>query len=380
MPVMNVPNQQPDQTLMQLAQFLEQQKIRKQNEGRFQLQTLMELGGSPDPGAIESISKNLGMDPSILTSVMKTKGSFTSGDTDESAIPVTSKYFPSRAERELEVIKPRVKAEAEAQAEAEPVTTGAEIKKREALRPVLKGEKQDALDLEFAAKQKELDMQYEKAIKVSKNITIPEHKQMSFDTLANEKELATQRLANEKDLAKYQRGLQGTPTPKEKAEIEMYGAHSQYYKDMGEYNKTIRGQLGTQNAANKEFVNTLKTHTEFMKNNSSKFYDKGKNGKLTPHEYDPGSQEEKDFITSMDSAGIKYQKSTAPHWIGKNKDVFIPVAPEVPKQVAGTGVEGTMDIKSFTDKNVTLGNGKVLMRNPDGSVTINGKNYQVEED
>ncbi len=367
MAVMNVPNQAPDTSLMQLAQMLEQIKARKMKEGQVQLQTLMELGGTPDPGAIETISKNLGMNPSILNSVMKTRGVFSPTDTDESAIPITEKYFPSRAERELGMIKPKAKAEAEATAEAEPILTSAEVSRGRRLLPLKREEEQQKLDLLFEQEKKK-----------SEKITIPEHRQIALDTLTNEKDLANTKLNIEKQLEQYKRTIQTTPTPKEAAEIEMYNAHSQYYRDMGLYNTTIRGQLQKVNAENKDFINSLKTHNQFMKDNAAKFYDKGKGGKITPHEYDPGSQEETDFLASMDKAGIKYQKSTASHWIGKNKDVFIPVAPEIPQN--STTVEGAMNIKGATKTSVILDNGRTIPRNPDGIVTINGKNYNVEED
>lgn len=352
-------------TILQMMQMVQMRKEQQRKDAVTQLSTLLELGGDPAPGALEKISQNLKIDPSILNSIMK------------------EGHFPSAAERkvtaEVSGIGKKIKAEAEAGAAIEPMTTATELARGRKLLPLKKEEKEQDIELMYGAKKKELDLQFEQDKKISEQIKIPEFKTTHDYLLINQKDLAMAQLENDKTLEQYKRTLLATPTPKETAEIEQMKAHSQYYRDMGEYNKTIRGMLGKANLANKDFINTLKTHTQFMKDNTAKFYDKGKAGKLTPHEYVPGSQEETDFIAAMDAAGVKYQKSTASHWgiFGGDKSIFIPVAPEIPKELIA---EGAIDITSATKTSVTLGTGRIVKRNPDGTVTINGKDYQVEED
>jgi len=362
-------------TIMQIMQMVQMRKQQQRQDATMQLSTIMELGG--DPGAMQKAMEGIGFNP-------QQAASYTQSITDKDIGQIPSRDV-RKMMTEIKGIGKKATAEAEAGAAIEPITTGTELARGRKLLPLKREEKEQDLDLLFGQKKKELDLQFEQDKKISEQIKIPEFKTTHDYLLTNQKDLAMAQLANDKTLEQYKRTLLATPTPKEMAEIEQMKAHSQYYRDMGEYHKTIRGQLSKANLANKDFVNTLKTHTEFMKNNASKFYDKGKFGKLTPHEYVPGSQEALDFEASMDAAGVKYQKSTKPGKLGEagvmgwfgDKVVYIPVAPEIPKELA---VEGTMEIKSATKTSVTLGTGRIVKRNPDGTVTINGKDYNVEED
>ena len=355
-------------SLMQIIKMQQVKKQQRREDASMKLQTIMEMGGTPD--ALQDALQGIGYNPTQASAYAN------------SVIDKETGQILSRDERklmtEIKGISGKTKATAEAQAETEPITTQTEINKTERMLPVLKKVKEQDLDLMFGQKKKELELQFEMDKKKSAEITIPEFKTTHDYLLNNQKSLATQNLEDAKELEKYKRELKTVPTPEEKSKIDEDTARIVYLNGVAEYYRTVKAQMNKANLANKDFVNTLKSHTQFMKDNTSKFYDKGKGGKLTPHEYTPGSQEETDFIASMDAAGIKYQKSTASHWgiMGGNKNIFIPVAPTPPEQ---TAVSGAMDITSVTKASVTLANGKVVKRNADGTVTINGVDYEVEE-
>jgi len=348
-------------TILQIMQMQNMRQKQQREDASLQLSTLLELGGTPAPGAVENIAKNLKIDPSILTSIMK------------------EGKFPSAAERRTAEKVGGVKAGAQAEAEVEPITTGTEIAKRKRMMPVLKEEKQQDLDLLYEQKKKDLNLQFDQEKKISEKIKVPEFKATHDYLLQNEKDLATHKLGIDKQLDKYKRDIQTTPTPKETAEINSLNAHAQYYRDLGEYHRTVRKELASEKSVNTQYTNELKRHTEFMKENSGMFYKKGKFGKLDPVEYGIGSKEETDTKAALDAAGIKYKQAESTHWLTKNKTVFIPIAPELPKG-SFAKTEGGVNIKSYSKKSVTLSSGQVVARNPDGTVTINGQEYEISEE
>jgi hypothetical protein len=388
------------QGILQGIQLGMKKKEQERKEAQFQIQTLMETGGTLDDATMTKLSKAAGMSEGWLKSLsskeltpkLDEQGQPTKVDAGEfdkmfnegGTNMKSTGTFQSASEKAIGAIKPKMMAEAEASSATAPVYRDIKVEDEAAMTPgmakrakLMEKAKTEA-DIETAPQTTKAEAARVKAVKkagVEADIEMaPEvRKKKAADMLDEAKtteeigamyfkpqlarKLEEHRATKGIDF-QFESALKRIPAGETAAHEELTRAHAEYFRKNSEFIAN----------GGKDKTNSSQKYNDVIKMAAAAgLVDTDKKTKMQViKDVKPGSKEEEALKNMFDDAGLEYEEITVPHWYGLGKAGvrIVPIVKAGKSSSSSTSSSSGGTSGAILERKVV--NGKKLVRKADG--------------
>jgi hypothetical protein len=391
---------QIQQGVLQGIQLGMKKKEQERKEAQFQIQTLMETGGTLDDATMTKLSKAAGMSEGWLKSLsqkemtpsLDNKGEPYKVDADQfdkmfnagGTNMKSTGTFASSQERALQAIKPEMQARAEGTAAVAPILREVKVEDENAMTPgmakrakLMEKAKTEA-DVEMAPQTTKAEAARVKAVKkagVEADIEMaPEVRKKLADDFKSQAQsveevaamyfkpqLARKLEEHEKMEGidhKFKAALKRIPQAETAAHEEMTRAHAEYFRKNSEF--IANGGKDKTNSSQK-YADVIK-----MAEAAGLVETNAKTKSKVIKDVKPGSKEEESLKAMFDEAGLEYEEITVPHWYGLGK-AGVRIVPIVkPNKSTSSSTSSSSGGKSDAILERKVVDGKKLIRKADG--------------